>query len=466
MFRKIIALVCSFDLVFLSGIVSAQQYPYAPSPNSSTSGGQYSMPTYQPGVNPNERRAQLQSDITARVQARGTDPEVEAQNAMIQAALEILNKPRHMNYVLEDLQKSVQRAGGNVEKAQICDGEGGDEVCVPALAYAQAALHNEVAHNDIHQSFDMITGQNGRRTQYSGVKRPNCGGSTAALIAYYGMPFQKYTHFKQDYEALWKCAYESVDKWLPEDCSKGHSELLNKIKSQGAVDRQTWNDSLYASWCESEISTLPALAVLAHMGGATEKKSAAAAIHKRIKRGTGGAPVIVNGVQALVILGTQDAMQYLTDFLTKETIPSYAGDAMDAAGLAHPAKSLVSAGICVAEASRQGECMEFSNRLNETSFYPVDGRVNGGKDVVNRPLRSTYEDLGEMLVELSATYPALKDVNQQVMSKVQSGHRQYADKVHLPLIAGMMQGFVKSSNRVNNATIVPQNKETPVGQSC
>ena len=329
---------------------------------------------------------------------------------------------RGLECILDNLYRSVQKAGGNVTKASVCVGEKEKQTCVPALAYAQGGVHYAL----------------GNLLYYKNKPIAEVSGQFVTLVTEYGL------HSEQDRKAAMKYFYTLLDL-ADKDCGSGF-QLSYGSAAKRADQRQRQERQMNA--CASEVGGLPALAMLAKDGN--EKKEAAERIYAFLKdkyNSNASSIVIPGATTALGVLGTPRAYALLEEFLTDETIPSTGGNILNSLSFEGMAKNVLR-GV----SNLRGGNSRYLNRINEKFQYIDNGEASrqGWKSTqmnhekIQYPYGNLFEDIGRMLASQSKTNTAARRVAKSIVSKANAyakNNENAAGDIHYPLVLGILDGW-------------------------
>ena len=267
------------------------------------------------------------------------------------------------------------------------------------------------------------------------------GRQLANLVAKFGL------YYESDRTQLVRLFYDMADQ--------AHEDCDNVTLSHKREAKQTGQAKL----CTTELSVVPALAMLVKGQNAQEQKKAADVFYKLLKKeykGNSGGAVMTASTVALGVLGTAYAYSLLDKFLTQNTIPSKMGDLFVALGA--PGKTVAQEGARLSN-QEQGRNAYYLNRFNE-SFQYIDqkeAKRQGWQTTVESagrqyPQGNLFEDIGVMLAEQSVSNVNAHALASRLVSLANDyagDQKEAASDIHYPVIVGILEGY-RTQKRFTN----------------
>lgn len=328
-----------------------------------------------------------------------------------------------LDCILDNLDKAVSSAKGNVSKATVCvTPKGAQQTCIPALAYAQGGV--SYAINNL--------------LYYQGKPITETAGQFVTLVTEYGL------HSEKDRKAAMKYFYALLDL-ADKDCGSGF-QLNYGSAAQRADQRQ--RQERKANSCASEVGGMAALAMLAKDGN--EKKEAAERIYAVLadKYDSSAASIVIPGATtALGVLGTPRAYALLEQFLTEDSIPSTGGNILNSISFEGTAKNVLR-GV----SNLRGGNSRYLNRINENFQYLDNSEASrqGWKSTsrshekIQYPYGNLLEDVGRMLATQSKTNSAARKLAKSLVQQANGyakSNTNAAGDIHYPLVLGILDGW-------------------------
>jgi hypothetical protein len=324
--------------------------------------------------------------------------------------------------VLEVLFEAEKAAGGDVLKAVVCSDKNSEE-CVPALAYAQGAVHYAVKN----------------LLYYEGKLIVETAPDFMDLISNYGM------HFESDREAAMKYL-QAVYNTESKDCSGGLFADRGWTAEQKADNRM--RAQIKQNRCAVELSTLPVMALLAKTP--EEKKYVTKKAAKLLDK---GGSWVGTAMTALGVLGTQEAYQAVENYL-EDQLPSRLGNALHVVD--SPARSLAREGLKKTSSVVRGGNANYLTRISEDYQYddPEEMKRQGVRstgsfpgEVNPYPQGNYLEDVGMMLADQSFTNPYAAALAKRLVNEANEATTEgsrtsgKAGKITYPVILGILDGW-------------------------